>query len=255
MVTADGQDHAADVVEADPLTGVAVVRAVPPLDGPPLTFPAATLGASPRLRVGQRAAVVGAVPGQGAGREVAVGVVSALGTQVPNGDGEPLLDMIRTDAQVQADSAGGALVDDRGLVVGIAMATAGPDGVVHREFATPIDVAREVADQILTDGKVTYVWMGVEGPTGTWPSAPAPPEGGALVQEVKPNSPAHVAQIVPGDVIVAIKDEAEEHPVASMEGLRMALRAYEPNQSVTVTVRRAGTELDKPVILAERPSS
>ena len=93
-----------------------------------------------------------------------VGVVSALGRQVDSRTGPPLLDMIQTDAPIAPGSSGGALLDASGAVIGVTTAIAVSDvGAEGLGFATPIDIARDVADQLIATGKVVHVWLGVEG--------------------------------------------------------------------------------------------
>src|SRR5207244_9313808 len=78
--------------------------------------------------------------------------------------GRHLYDMIQTDAAISPGSSGGALLDRRGSVIGvttaIAVSEAGAEGL---GFATPIDIARSVADELIATGRATHVWLGIEG--------------------------------------------------------------------------------------------
>ena len=149
-VMSDGKRVEAKVVGSDPATDIAVVKLV---HDTPRTV--ATLGSSIRLKVGEMAIAIGSPLGLPGGPTVTSGIISALGRQVSAGGGPQLIDMIQTDASISPGSSGGALVDSSGVVVGITTAVAvndqGPQGL---GFATPIEVARGVAEQLLSTGKV-----------------------------------------------------------------------------------------------------
>ncbi|HVL03368.1 MAG TPA: trypsin-like peptidase domain-containing protein, partial [Acidimicrobiales bacterium] len=93
VVLADGSEHSATLVGADPLTDVAVIK----VEGEP-PFRVAVLGSAGALRVGQATVAIGSPLGLIGGSSVTTGVVSALGRRVPTPEGPPLLDMIQTDA-------------------------------------------------------------------------------------------------------------------------------------------------------------
>jgi putative serine protease PepD len=169
--------------------------------------------------------------------------VSALGRQVDSRDGPPLLDMIQTDAPIAPGSSGGALLDSTGAVIGITTAIAVSDvGAEGLGFATPIDIARDVAEQLITTGKVVHVWLGIEGEDGTANS-------GALVRKIRADSPAAKAGVQERDVITSI----EGKPVTSMSALVIALRTRKPGQVVTIGLSRDGKPLKVQATLAERP--
>ena len=99
-------------------------------------------------------------------------MISALHRSVPRGDGGMLFDMVQTDARVPTGWPGGALLDSSGSVIGITTSVgttvAGAGGF---GFAVPIDLARSVADQLITTGRVTGVWLGVQGGDLDWVTA------------------------------------------------------------------------------------
>jgi S1-C subfamily serine protease len=246
-VLSDGRHVKARLIGADALTDIAVVK----LDQP---VPAvAMLGTAEWLKVGQVAVAIGSPLGLTGGPSVTVGVVSAVGRQVDGGDGIPLLDMIQTDAPIAPGSSGGALVDASGEVIGITTALAvddtGPRGL---GFATPVDVAREVGDQLITTGHATHVWLGVQGDDlDSQTAGTLGITGGAQVQQVVKASPAAKAGLTAADVVIAVDD----HQITSMGSLMVDLREYRAGDQVTVTYLRNGRRRTAVAVLAERPAT
>src|SRR5207302_2483768 len=180
VVLASGREVTGSVVGVDRDSDVAVVK----VDGGP--YAVATLGTAVDLKVGQQAIAIGDPLGLAGGPSVTVGVVSALHRTVDSQSGAELLDMIQTDAPISPGSSGGALLDNAGNVIGITTAIAVSEvGAEGLGFATPIDLAHLSAGQILTTGKVTHVWIGVEGTdVDSVTSADLDIDGGAVVGRV-----------------------------------------------------------------------
>ncbi|HVE47279.1 MAG TPA: trypsin-like peptidase domain-containing protein [Acidimicrobiales bacterium] len=249
VVMADGEEVVARLVGSDADTDIAVVK----IDRTGLGT--APLGSAASLRVGQLAVAIGSPLGLAGGPSVSVGVVSALGREIDAGDdddGPPLLDMIQTDAPIAPGSSGGALVDGSGAVVGVTTAIAVSElGAEGMGFATPIDIARDVADQIIAGGRAVHVWLGVEGEDvdSTMAREMGVP-GGAMIRNVSPDSPAGQAGITRRDVIVSV----DGAPVRSMGALKVQLRNHRPGDEVTLAVHRGKQARSLKVKLAERPS-
>jgi S1-C subfamily serine protease len=260
-VTLDsGREVGGRVVGSDPETDVAVVKLEG--DGP---FPTAVLGTADDLQVGQQVVAIGWPVGLVGGPSVTVGVISALHRSVRRGaDGGMLFDMVQTDARVPTGWPGGALLDSSGSVIGITTSLGttgtgtgpGPSTVALSDtggfgFAVPIDLARAVAEQLVTSGRVTAVWLGVQGSDLDWVSAArlAVP-GGAMVSEVMSGSPAERSGLSAGDIIVAI----EGAPVTSMGQLVAALRRHQPGATVRIDIVRDQQPLSMMVVLVERPT-
>jgi S1-C subfamily serine protease len=246
VVIDTGRELTARVVGSDPETDVAVVK----VDGGP--FPVASLGTAADLRVGQSAIAIGSPLGLVGGPSVTVGVVSALHRRLDTRSGAPLLDMIQTDAPISPGSSGGALLDAGGSVIGLTTAVAASDGAQGLGFATPIDVARSAADQLIATGKVVHVWMGIQG-TDVDPTTMKDLgiEGGALVSGVVKGSPAATAGVTTRDVIVGVDGQS----VATMGALVVLLRARKPGDTVGLDVRRGAQHVRVPVRLADRPAN
>jgi len=248
VVLADGREQPATVVGGDPETDIAVVK----IEGN--NYPTVVLGSAERLRVGQGAIAIGSPAGGTGGPSVSAGVVSSIGRTVDLPDGRSMGDMILTDAPVASGSSGGALLDDRGAVIGITMSIASDAGASGSSLAlaTPIDTARDVAEQLITTGRVVHVWLGVEGADVDETTAKRlGVDYGALVKHVAGGSPASAAGIAAGDVICTVAGTK----VTSMATLVMSLRARRPGQVVTLRVMRAGKWADIKALLVARPAS
>lgn len=245
---ADGSTHEAGVVGTDEVTDIAVLR-IPHRDGDP--YPTAVLGTAADLAVGQPVVAIGSPLGLSGGSSVTTGVVSALGREV-EAEGTSLLDMVQTDAAISPGSSGGALLDGTGAVIGITTAVGVSEvGAEGLGFATPVDVARSVAEDIITTGRAVHAWLGVRGSDLDQRSAEdLGVRGGARVEQVVAGSPADDAGVIPSDVIVAVEEEA----VASMSGLVIALRERHPGDEVALDVVRDGAGRRVTVALVERPA-
>jgi len=240
-MTPDGTLRPARLIGHDSDTDVALVK----VDG--LELFEADLGSSAGLKVGDQVAAVGAARGGAGGPSVTVGVVRTLHRElVASGGGSTLFDMIQTDVALDPGSAGGALVDVGGSVVAITSGAAGGTG--RPTFATPIDVARRVAEQMMNRGRAQKVWFGVEGlDVDDEAAADLDVEGGAVVWSVQPDSPAESSGIRPGDVILAL----DEHAVSSMSDLVVALRSKRPGDVVAVSFLRDGRPATESATLGE----
>jgi len=246
VVLDSGRELTANIVGSDPENDVAVLK----VGGGP--FPVATLGNAADLHVGQTAIAIGSPLGLAGGPSVTVGVVSALHRRLDTRSGPPLLDMIQTDAPISPGSSGGALLDANGAVIGLTTAVATTDGAQGLGFATPIDVARSSADQLIAGGKVEHVWLGIEG-TDVDPTTAKNMsiDGGALVGKVVQGSPADKSGLQARDVIVAVDGQA----VKTMGALVVALRGRTPGSTVSLDVRRGNDTKHMKVGLVERPAN
>jgi S1-C subfamily serine protease len=246
VVLASGRELSGRLIGSDPDTDAAVLK----VDGGP--FPVADLGSAADLKVGQTAIAIGSPLALSGGPSVTVGVVSALHRSVQaRGSNTSLFDMIQTDAPISPGSSGGALLDGSGRVIGVTTAIAvsdvGPEGL---GFATPIDVARSVADELMASGRATHAWIGIEGNDLDGATAhDLNLDGGAIVLSVKDAGPAQAAGLNPRDVIVGLDGK----PIASMGALVVALRLHRPGEQVKVDFVRDRQRSFRMLTLAERP--
>ena len=246
VVLSSGRELGARVVGSDPVTDTAVVK----IDGGP--FPVAELGSTADLKVGQEAIAIGSPLGLTGGPSVTVGVVSALHRSVRTRTGNSLMDMVQTDAPIAPGSSGGALLDSYGKVIGITTAVAMTDtGAEGFGFATPIDAARNAAEQLIATGKVVTVWLGVAGSDLDAATAlDLNVDGGAMIEEVKADSPAARAGLSARDVIVRVDGK----PITSMGMLVVAVRSHRPGDVFTVEIVRDKQRHGMTVTVAERPA-
>ena len=231
----DGRELGAEVVGADPLSDMAVVRA----EAGDLT--PAQLGDADELRVGQLVVAIGSP--MGLAGTVTAGVVSALGRSLPTRSGSAgrlVENVIQTDAALNPGNSGGALADGLGRLVGINTAVAG----IGLGLAVPInDATRKLISALMKEGRVRRAYIGIVGG-----SRPLPPriatrlgrEKGIEVVEVVSGSPAAAAGLRAEDLIVAVDGE----PMADVGDLQRLMVAERIGQGVEVQVVRDGRPLE-----------
>jgi len=254
VVLADGSQADGEVVGVTADYDIAVVK----IERTGLT--PLVLGDSDDVVVGDQVVAVGAPLGlQGT---VTSGIVSAVNRPVTAGDadGQAFINAIQTDAAINPGNSGGPLVNVAGEVIGVNSAIAqlpgaflsGTTGSIGLGFAIPSNQVRRTAEQLIETGEATYPYIGVmldERYTGEGVLVLEAPEEGAATP-VEPGSPADLAGIRPGDVIVAI----DGRPVTEPDEVVVAIRARAPGDTVTLRIRTGEEERDVRVVLAERSS-
>jgi len=238
----DGRIADARVVGSDPATDLAVLKV--DLYG----LPVAPISENPELRVGDVVLAIGNA--LGLSHTVTMGIVSATGRN----DLRSLLyeDFIQTDAAINAGNSGGALVNARGDLVGINTRNlSSVEGAQNIGFAIPIDLARDVMNQIIEYGSVRRGWLGA---TYSEIRPSALPDGssirqGVKVHEVARNAPAWNAGIRQGDVIIALDGEI----VSDASQFLLAISQRVPGSQVELRVNRGTESFETYATLIQQP--
>ncbi len=229
VVDNQGKVHRARIVGRSPVYDVAVLDVSSP-EG----LPAAALGSSQRMYVGETVVAIGSPLGLTS--TVTSGIVSALDRPVTTGatgaaDASSYINAVQTDAAINPGNSGGPLVNLRGQVVGVnsAIATtggaAGAGGNIGVGFAIPMEQVRQTARQILDTGRAEYPVIGATVNTGDSTT-------GAVVAEVNQGAPAARAGLKSGDRIVAVDDTR----VADGISLIVAIRTHRPGDTISLRV-------------------
>ncbi len=216
-------------------------------------LPVAPLGDSDAMEVGQWVMAIGNP--WGLDRTVTVGVVSAKGRSGLSLSGGPTYqDFIQTDASINPGNSGGPLVNIKGEVIGVNAAITSPSGGnVGIGFAIPINMARAVAEQLISGGKIVRGYLGIlpqEVSTELAEALGLKSTEGILVARVEENTPAARAGLRTEDVIV----EFGGKKVTNVQKFRIMVAETHPNESVEIKVIRKGREKTLRAKIGEYPS-
>lgn len=248
VVLPDGRSAEGRVIGADPMTDLAVVK----IDLKNL--PVAKLGDSDKLRVGQLAVAIGNPLEESLSNTVTVGVVSALGRTLRVSDEMPLRGLIQTDASINPGNSGGPLLDSEGRVVGINTAIIQEAQGIG--FAIPINMAKSVSQQLISEGRVRRGGIGIKYiPFDRYVRPLAerrfrinlPVDEGLLITEVNRGGPADKAGLQPGDVLVKIAG----HSVSPQRDIREIIADFKIGQQVKVEFYRGETRRQIRVTVTE----
>jgi S1-C subfamily serine protease len=245
VTLSDGRATRGDLVGDDPHTDLAVLR----IDASSL--PWASLGDSRRVRVGQMAIAIGNP--FGFHHSATAGIVSGVGRSLRAGSGRLMDDIIQTDAALNPGNSGGPLVTSRAEVIGVNTATILPaQGLC---FAVASNTARFVAARLISDGRIRHSYIGVGGQHVPVPRRPGhgprvTASSGVLVMSVEAGSPASLAGLAAGDIIVAFA----ELPVTGLDDLHRVLTAERIGAPSMVTILRNGERRQLTVVPKEAES-
>ena len=243
----DARELKAKVVGADPKTDLAVIK-IEATD-----LPAVTFADSDQLEVGDRVLAIGNP--FGVGQTVSSGIISGLGRGNLGilADVQGYEDFIQIDASINPGNSGGALTDVRGRLIGINSAilsrTGGFQGI---GLAIPANLARDIMQQLVANGKVTRGYLGVAVQTIT----PAVAEqfnlknnDGALIADITPDSPADKAGLQSGDIITHLNNK----PIKDGRALQFAVAAIRPGDTATATIIRDGKTKKIDITVGNQP--
>ncbi|HWX37599.1 MAG TPA: trypsin-like peptidase domain-containing protein [Candidatus Sulfotelmatobacter sp.] len=256
----DRSHYDAKFIGADERNDIALVK----IDPKDRKLPALTMGDSDSLQVGQRVLAIGNPFGFQS--TLTTGVVSALGRTVQTGQTTVIDGAIQTDAAINQGNSGGPLLNTRGEVIGINSAIYTPSGTTAGiGFAIPISTARQIAEDLITEGRVRRASMGVSARVLTPAMAEAlrlPVNEGLLVERVSPGGPAEHAGlkggdrqailgmsriVLGGDVVTAI----DGRPITGQMDLNLALNRKRPGDTVKVEYYRGGQKMQAEVKLSD----
>ncbi|MFE5293989.1 S1C family serine protease [Isoptericola sp. NPDC056618] len=256
VTLSDGRLYEATIVGTDPTTDLAVVK----LKNPPDDLKPASFGSSDDVTVGDAVLAVGNP--LGLANTATTGIVSAVDRPVSasgeDGSTQVVTNAIQIDAAINPGNSGGPLFNAQGQVIGITSSIATmssgmsgeQSGSIGLGFAIPVNLATNIADQLIKDGSAEHAFLGV-----TMQDATATADGvtrrGAKVVEVSSGSPAADAGLQAGDVIVAIDDDS----VNGAESLTAYVREKAADQKVTLTYVRDDKTQTVDVTLAVRDES
>jgi putative serine protease PepD len=250
----DGKTVPATLTGRDPLTDLAVIKVGEK------GLPAIPVGSSGSLVVGQPAVVLGAPLGLSS--TVTSGIVSALDRtiEVPGESSQAalLIDAVQTDAAINPGNSGGALVNCEGQFVGIPSAGASVPsesgesngGSIGLGFAIPADYAIPAADEIISTGRVSHAYLGIEAVPVDENAAKANGVAeGLLVSGVDPAGPAAKAGLAKGDVITSVNG----HPAVSTDQLVELTLRNRPSSRIPVGYTRGTAARTVTLTLAPQP--
>jgi putative serine protease PepD len=251
VLFSDGQTAPATITGRDPLTDLAVLHVQPSHQ-----LKVIALGSSASVRVGEPVVAIGAPLGLSG--TVTSGIVSALDrtVEVPgeNDRSALLVSALQTDAAINPGNSGGALVNCAGQLLGVPTAGAtvpgSGGGSIGLGFAVPVDLAKSVADEIITAGRVTHAFFGLA--TVPIPPAAAAQAGvpeGLYVQAVTAGGPAAQAGLRADDVITTINGE----PATSNIQLQELTLTKKPGDTVSIGYSRNGRSATAAITLGAQP--
>jgi S1-C subfamily serine protease len=256
----DRSHYEAKFIGADERNDIALVK----IDPKDKKLPALMMGDSESLQVGQRVLAIGNPFGFQS--TLTTGVVSALGRTVQTGQTTVIDGAIQTDAAINQGNSGGPLLNSHGEVIGINSAIYTPSGTTAGiGFAIPINTARQIAEDLITEGRVRRASMGVSARVLTPAMAEAlrlPVTEGLLIERVTSGGPADHAGlkggdrqailgmsriVLGGDVVTAI----DGRPINGQMDLNLALNRKRPGDTVKVDYYRGGQKMQVEVKLSD----
>jgi serine protease Do len=235
--TSDKRSFQAEVVGADSLADVAVIKIKEKVENLPVAY----LGNSDKLRPGDWAVAVGNPFSLTS--TVTMGIISALKRTAASGN-EAYQNFIQTDAAINPGNSGGALVNINGELIGInTMIYTQSGGYMGIGFAIPINMARQIMEDLIFEGKVTRGWLGVmiqDLDQNTRDAMGLDQETkGVLIGDVFKGQPADKAGIKRGDIVTAVNGKNVESP----NELRNAIAAIHPGEKAPLDILRGGKKM------------
>jgi S1-C subfamily serine protease len=241
----DDKKYDGTVVGTDPDTDIAIIK----IDGH--NFYSGEFGNSDDIKPGQMVIAIGNSLGLSGGPTVTVGVVSAVRRNIPSKQGI-LENMIQTDAAINPGNSGGPLIDSDGRIIAINNAI-----IPYAQgigFAIPINLAKEVANELISFGRIIRPWLGILGLDMNPKLASyyyLTSTERALIVRINEDSPAYHAGLQPGDIIIKINEKS----IKNMEDLRRTVWKQKAGEKVKIQILRKHQRLTGIVLLTEMTAS
>jgi serine protease Do len=228
----DGRQLPARVVGRDELTDVAVIKVESKE-----ALPSVPWGDSRKAEVGDW--ILAAGNPFGLGGSVSVGIVSAEGRDLGSG---PFDNFLQLDAPINPGNSGGPVFNMDGQVIGVSSVIVSPTGAsVGIGFAIPSEAVSRIVAQLISKGSIERGWLGV---------AVEDRDAGVTIASLDRNGPAAKSGVRVGDVVVAVNGDH----IDSSRGLIRTVAVVPPGNTVHVTVRRQGREMEIPINVGRRPA-
>src|SRR5882724_2579610 len=266
VILGDRTRYPAKFIGADEKNDVALVK----IDPKGKTLVALPLGDSANLLVGQKVLAIGNPFGFSS--TLTTGVVSAVGRTIQTGETTLIDEAIQTDAAINQGNSGGPLLNTHGEVIGINSAIYTPSGTTAGiGFAIPINTAKNIAQDLISEGRVHRASLGISMMLDLWPDLAealgcSSGQQGLLIERINANGPAargglkagdqvrslgFQRLIIGGDLIVAVDGKDVAHEL----DLDVILNHKKPGENVRITVFRGGKKMDVNVTLGEAAQS
>ncbi|HEU5119369.1 MAG TPA: trypsin-like peptidase domain-containing protein [Candidatus Nitrosocosmicus sp.] len=246
VTTTDGTIYEGNIVGTDRQTDLAIIK----IDSKD-ALSSAELGNSDELKIGQIVIAIGNPFGLDGGPSVTAGIISSLMRRLQFENG--IMELIQTDASINPGNSGGPLVNTSGEVIGIN--TAKMPYAQGIGFAVPINVAKMIITELITNGRVTNrPWIGISALKINKEMASSyrlPSIQGALIAEIQNNSPADKADLRKGDIIESIDGIAIVDPLQ----ISNYIRKLSVRDKIVVRVNRYGKRIEKEIMLRPYPTS
>ncbi len=246
VTTTDGNMYEGNVVGVDKQTDLAIIK----IDSKD-ALSSAVLGNSDMLKIGQIVIAIGNPFGLDGGPSVTAGIISSLTRRLRFENG--VMELIQTDASINPGNSGGPLVNTNGEVIGIN--TAKIPYAQGIGFAVPINVAKMIINDLITNGRVTNrPWIGISAIKINRELANSyrlPSIQGALIAQIQDNSPAHKADLRKGDIVESIDGITIVDPYQISNHIKkLSIR-----DKIVIRINRYGKRIEKEILLMPHPAN
>ena len=238
----DGKKKPAQILWHEKALDLAIIK----VEGS--NYPAADLGDSDKLNIGEIAVAIGNPLGLDFERTVTAGYISGLNRSIQVDPYNKIENLIQTDASINKGNSGGPLLNSKGEVIGINTLKLSVEGAEGLGFALPINMTKPIIEQVISKGKYTSSYIGIGGRSVKSVGIDLGVESGIIVESVQPNSPAEKAGIRQMNIIVSLNNKK----IDSLEMLRKELYKHKPGDKVKIGLIKEGKKTEVELTLGEQ---